>query len=382
MAPNPTQSSAELVSLHRVPDRAYRGRMNPIAAARASKTIALIVSAAWVYALYIGLLTLGLRFELLQGDAVLYWRESFQLAAPYSTWWVPGYPFILALIRAATRGTLPPAAVMVIVSGTCYLIGVAAVRALAEQSGLKQPEKVALLFAVFPFTGLAYSVWPIADSTAVACCLLSQLSFERRRWRSFALCAACALMVHKAMWFFIPGLILIAAIKHKESRRFLPWAVVPLATWIVAGAIHYRDALWFIRWGIEHLVVSRSVLPVFDGLIGPFLTGELTKILKGLLILGIAGAAAVTLVQSYRRGNWVGISTAATLIFLALIMNQYEVWVVVRFGKLLIIPLVFAASQFTMWHRVLENRVAFGALVTASVATNVAFSYYMVQFFS
>jgi undecaprenyl pyrophosphate phosphatase UppP len=87
-------------------------------------------------------------------------------------------------------------------------------------------------------------------------------------------------------------------------------------------------------------------------------------------------------VQSYRRGNWVGISTAATLIFLAMIMNQYEVWVVMRFSRLLIIPLIVAASQYSLWNRIIVNRTVYGALVVASAATNVAFSYYMVRFFS
>jgi hypothetical protein len=237
------------------------------------------------------------------------------------------------------------------------------------------------LFAAFPFAGLAYSVWPISDITAVALCLLCQLSFVRGRWKSFAVCAACALMVHKVMWFFVPCLMLAAWVTDRKSRPVVPLAVVPLATWVVAGAIHYQDALWFLRWGVEHLVVSRSALPVLDGLIGPFLTGDLNKVLKGCLILGIVATALAILYHSWRRGDWLGTSIAAMLVLVATIMNQYEVWVVARYSKLLMIPLAVTLSHRAIWNRVLDDRVLFGALLFASIGTNVAFSYYMARFF-
>jgi hypothetical protein len=120
---------------------------------------------------------------------------------------------------------------------------------------------------------------------------------------------------------------------------------------------------------------------VLDGLIGPFLTGDLNKVLKGCLILGIVATALAILYHSWRRGDWLGTSIAAMLVLVATIMNQYEVWVVARYSKLMMIPLAVTLSHRAIWNRVLDDRVLFGALLFASIGTNVAFSYYMARFF-
>lgn len=348
--------------------------------ARPNPQLMLILTAVALYVFYLLYLTVVLQFSMVRSDIVLYWRDSLQLP-PYNKWWVPGYPMLIALVRTATFETLPPLAVMLLISGASYLVAVGTVRALAMHLRLEHATKIALLFAVFPFVGLTYSVWPIADVTAAALFLLCLLSFERRRWLSFTVYAACALLVHKTMWFFVPSLILVAVIKHRESRLIIPWAVLPLMSWIVAGAIHYQEPLWFVRFSVERLVVSRGTLPVFDGLIGPFLAGGVNKIAKASIILVILASAVASLYGNYRHRHWGAASVAAALILLAVTMNQYQIWVVGRFSRLLVIPVACALAHTTMWNRMLENRWMYAPMVIGCAATNVAFGYYVARFF-
>ncbi len=276
-----------------------------------------------LYSSYLAYLTIGLDFSLLRSDVLTYWNESLTLETP-SLLWVPGYPFLIACVRAVTLGMLPPTAVMVLISGVSYVIGVHLVAAVAAHLGLKHPKRVALIFGAYPLVGLTYSVWPVSDTLATTLLLGSYLAFERRRWTSFTVCAACALMAHKAMWFFVPCLMLLAFIRHRESRLVVPLACVPLLAWLVMGAIHYGDMLWFVRWPVQHLVVSRGHLPVLDGLLGPFLDGDLAKVTKGLVIVTIVGVVSACGYLSLRAGYWPGLALTVPIVVLAIALNQYR----------------------------------------------------------
>lgn len=339
------------------------------------------VVAAVLYLVFLLYLTVVLQFPLLQSDVLAYWQESQGLAGLFSTWWVPGYPALLALVRAGTADMLPPLAVMLLTAGTSYVVAVSTVFALATERRLRHPDRVALLFALYPVVGLTYTVWPISDITAVALLLGCLLAFERKRWLLFTVYAACALLMHKAMWFFVPPLLAVALIEHTESRRLVPWALVPLLVWLVAGAIHHGDAFWFARWAVTHLVVSRSTLPVLDGLIGPFVAGGAGKALKGMLIVATITVALATVRVSIRSGFWGGAAIAGAVVVLGLLMNQYEIWVVARFSKVLVIPVAVALEHTTIWRGVVDNRRIYALLLMGCAVSNLGFGYYMAKAF-
>ena len=181
-------------------------------------------------------MSVGLGFSMFQSDVSLYWRDSLTLSTPYSTWWVPLYPALIALVRTTTLGMLPPVATMSLISGVSYVVAVITVHALAIQLRFPYPARVAGLFAVWPVVGLTYSVWPIADVTATAIFLSCLLAFEQRRWPAFTVYAAAAMLTHKSMWFFVPDPNGGRMVQYKESRRLAPLAFVPLFIWMIAGA--------------------------------------------------------------------------------------------------------------------------------------------------
>jgi hypothetical protein len=62
-------------------------------------------------------------------------------------------------------------------------------------------------------------------------------------------------------------------------------------------------------------------------------------------------------------------------------MNQYQIWVVARFSRLLLIP-VMSALMFSPRGRALfENKTAYAMVMAVCVATNLGFAYYVVRVF-
>jgi hypothetical protein len=156
---------------------------------------------------------------------------------------------------------------------------------------------------------------------------------------------------------------------------------VPLAAWIVAGALFHGDLLWFVRWGAENLVRSRSSLPVLDGILGSLLSGSPQRMVKGGLALAVLLLAATTLVLSVRRRFAFGILFSLPVAAMAVLINQYEIWAVIRFSRVLVLPLAYfmPAPELT---GPLAGRVGWVSLaLVAFFLTNVAFGYYMARVF-
>jgi hypothetical protein len=275
---------------------------------------------------------------------------------------------------------LPPAVVMVGIAAAFYLIAVKAVYEIAEELRMAHAARVAGLFAVYPFVGLTYSVYPMADVMALAVLFLTLLAYEREQWVRMTVYAGCAVMIHKAMWFFVPPLMLFVFLRHRQARFIVPFSAVPLVAWIVAGAIYHGDIFWFMRWSMNELVRSRSVLPVADGLLGPFFTGNPVKIIKGLVVATVFLTAVVTAFGSLRRGFWTGLALSLPIALMAIVINQYEIWAVVRFSRVLIIPIAMLLLDGGRAHPI-DRPGLYAALFAACLISNLAYGYYVSRAF-
>jgi hypothetical protein len=324
-----------------------------------------------------------LGFQVLQADALSYWRESLEWWKPFSAWWVPGYPLTLALVNLLTGHQVSPAALSVATAAAFYLVGVAATRALAVAFGLtpRAAASAALVFAVYPFVGLTYTVYPIADAMAIALVLLMWLAFARQRWGLWCLAVAACLLTHKATWFFVMPLVAYAWWWHRDARRWCALAFVPLLGLVIAGAVYHGDPLWMVRWGVGTLVKPRGGLPLLDGTLGLFLTGQPSKVLKGVVVCLVLLMALAIGIESWRRRFAPGILMALPILAMGLIINQYEVWAVVRFSKALVVPAAVCLMPYLARVSPRTARAVVTALVVTGIATNAAYAFYMVRFF-
>ena len=343
----------------------------------------LIASAIVAYVLCYVFLTVGLKFDMMRSDVMGYWNESFRLTTPYSTWWVPGYPYAIALIRTVTLGMLQPLLVMVLISLASYVVAALAVYRLAQVYNAKSPMWWALVFSAFPFVGLTYSVYPVADSLAIALFLLTLLMYRRRHWFAFGLTLALAMLTQKAIWFFVLPLMVVVVLRHREGRVPVLCSTMPLLVLFLAGAFYHRDLFWLVRWSTETLLVSRSALPVFDGIFGSIFLGGTAQILKGVIALALFVLAIFLMVWNFRQGHWVEGSVALGIVLMGIIINHYEIWAMVRFSKVLIVSLVcYAAGQsMSQSSERWSSALWFRLFVTMGLMSNLMYGYYMAKFY-
>lgn len=341
----------------------------------------LVLGAAGVaYVLFFVYMVRGLGFNMLQSDVLTYWRDSLNWRTPFSPWWVPGYSLLVAVIHGITFNALGPVEVMVLASGSAYLVAVRTVFRLAQLNRFPSPGLLALAFAVFPVVGLTFSVRPIADITAIALLLLTVLSFQKQRWGRFVLAAGACMFVQKVMWFFVPPLVLLAFVRHGETRRILPLAFLPILVWMVAGAFYHGDSIWFMRWSVEHLLTSKSALPVFDGLVTPLLSGSPAKVGKGVLVASVLVLSIVSLLESVRIRAWPAACVSLSLLLLVAFVNSFEIWVAVRYSKLLVIPAASLGERPGFRGSSAARLVAVWVALILAVASNLAYGYYMSRF--
>jgi hypothetical protein len=341
-----------------------------------SRSLPAIVASATALTIYMVWLFTALAFDPMRGDVQAYWDRSIALWPPFDPWWPPGYPLILAAARTATFNALAPAALMLTVATVAYLAAVVAVVRICSFVGVREPLLPALVFAVYPFVGLSEAAYPRADMVATALLAGCVLAFERRQFRTLAGCAALALIVHKALWFFVPPLLLVAWLRHREARLLLAASLLPAAIWIGGGAWHHGDALWFARASVEALASPSGTLPVFDSIYGSLLSDRAAAVAKGVVVLIVAGLALFAAARCYRAGFTSGTVIAAAIVATAAVLNSSEAWAVVRFSKLLVVPL---ALIWLTPNRTLPRwfAVIWALLIAFCVATNAAFGAYL-----
>jgi hypothetical protein len=338
----------------------------------------LLALAAAAYGLFLLYLRLGVGFELLNSDALSYWKLSFTLGTAYNTWWVPGYPATIALLRALTLDSVSAVALMVTIAGTSYLVSVGTVYRLAQELEIDPAVGVALLFAVYPFVGLTFSVYPVADSMATALLALCLLHYARQRWVHCAVYFGLMILTHKATWFFALPLLALGFATKPRSRVPLVIAALPLLGLIVAGTLHYRHVLWFVQGSVENVLTSQSSLPIVPGITGSLLAGGVAKIAKGLIALAIFLIGGAMLVPSCRRGFGIGVAIAVALLLMGAVLDEEQIWALVRFSKVLVVPLAWLVLRGFSGQSP-GARAAWASVLLASLGSNMAFGYYMAK---
>ncbi|MEI7899372.1 MAG: hypothetical protein WCK89_03910 [bacterium] len=340
-------------------------------------TLALLTATTVLYLSFLAYLLVVLKMNLLSGDARGYWMFSQDIPhCPLGVAWVPGYPVLIAALRSLTFGTVPPLVLMLTITGISYLLAIWTVDRLARAAGIPFPSLVAMVFAVSPFSGLFYGVYPIADTMTIALLLATVLALEKARWPAFIVLGGASLVAHKIAWFFIPLMMLIAFVKHKEVRPFLVLMLVPLFAWFVFGSFHHPGVLWFLEDSYKGHFASLGRLPVLDGLVGPLTSGNGPKVLKGILVATVLCLAAVSAFLCYRRRFWSGAAISLSLVLMAVTINSWEIWAVMRYSRMLVIPLAFLAAKRGPKLTKSSRWCVATLLIVTCIASNAAWAYY------
>ena len=341
---------------------------------------------ALAYALMAAFYRFVLHYDDFRVDVLDYWQQSLHPQGAFHPFHVPGYPWLLMALRALVDGSLPPILQMRLVTLSALLAGAWAVyRGVQARGGTRhQAGLAALLFGLWPLTGLVFAVSPWADVPASTAFLLAWTLWLRGRLYIAALAGAYALLTHKALWPFTLLWWLMAVLpdaRHPRGRRALATGLLlaPLAILWALGAAHHGRWDWPLMHNLTAELRPRAGFPLFDGLLGPLLRGDWADHLKGLVLL-----ALFALVLEVGRRAWTARkrdALAVTLAYLALfaVVNAYENMVLLRFGRLLA---PFVVLAFPVLGNLQRRRIppVLALLLGLSFASNLVFVWYAVRF--
>lgn len=249
----------------------------------------------------------------------------------------------------------------------------------------------ALLFALWPFVGLTNTVFPLADIPSICLFLAGLYFFLRARWIPSGILLGLSLVFHKALWPFIVLIVLFEFISKwkvlsKQHLVFFILLIIPLFILWIFGIRQFDSISWLFSTNLDVEISSRSSLPILDGLFGPFLSGGVKEIIKGIILLSFLIIAIVSLIVSIRnteiRLKWpISISLAVFLLFV--ILNQHEIWAAVRFSRLLVLPLILGLSQISKLRHVniILSKPVLIVSFSLLFASQIVYAWYMARIF-
>jgi hypothetical protein len=335
-------------------------------------------SACIIFLLYLLYFKVFLHFNMFRSDVLQYWKMSYHLNTPFNVWWAPGYPLLIAFTRTLTLNFFPPLVIMTGISLIGFLIAVQTVYKEAVENKCSNPAFFSLIFIFFPFVGLNYTIFPMADIISISLFFCAIHNLKNSRLKHFMVYSALALLFHKVMWFFIPPLTVWGLITLKRPYFYFILPYVPLLLWIVSGACYHNDFFWFLRSSFHLLVSSNRTTALFDSITTPLLSASIVQVTKGLILLSITIFTVFSLYVSIQRKLWISAAICFSLLVITAIINNFEAWVIARYSKLLIIPIVSFSAHIPQTKGV---RILQCAIILLFLFSNLIFGFYMARIF-
>ena len=280
---------------------------------------------------------------------------------------------------------------------TSYFISVFLIYIFLTNSGLNDYFSAfgSILFGLFPFVGIPYAVFPVADLVAMMWFLGGLVAFQKHKNLLAALLWGLAIVTHKALWPFV-GLTLICNLvfNRREVQQPIKWFLIAIFTFLPVGLFwligsHYHSSfMWIISSNLETEIVSRGTLLFLDGVIGKMFHGGIINFSKSAILSILLILSASLFVLCWRSGvpecRICGLPITISVILLCLILNQHEIWAAMRFGRLLVIPLVLSFGYWLQNRDLLNSnlgKVIVSISVMALFLTNILYAWYMVAIF-
>ena len=332
-----------------------------------------------------------LNYDFFNSDVLWYWQDSLDLRVPFNPYHVPGYPFLIALVRAITFEKLAPLAVMMGINLAAVLVGAVAVYQSIKITGISERFAFigACLFGLWPCVGLVDAVNPVSDATAIAFLLTGILALQNLRKFLAALLFGIAILIHKAMWPFV-SFLFIAYIFEYRPRSWkdlvaLLILVFPIFTLWLAGTSYHGTPSWIVTSNTGVGAESRATIPIMDGLLDTLRQTGLKGLVKSAIIVSLFLASILLIFINHRvkPSNFrFAIALSAASVALFLFLTHFEIWAAVRFSRILVLPLIWLVGyhyrdKFPTWLN--SPLIVFILLILLS--TQFAFSWYMAMVF-
>jgi hypothetical protein len=343
------------------------------------------------------------------GDVYTYWKESLTWGLPFHPHHPPGYPWLIAAWHALAGTWLTPLQIMQSLSFLFLLGGALLMLPLCEREEIPgRGVWMAFLFIAWPFVGSLYAIFPQIDAAVLFLLVLGVILALDSRWILAGAAWGAAMMMHPVAWIFGPLFILAPwAVWFRERKRppSLPrggsarkllamtaLAVAPLTVLWIWQTVITQNPLWTLASIFKTQVVSQGALPVLDGWIGTATGNGISGWAKvGILslVVLIAGYILARIVSD-RTGpesartvfrKVISALIPAAVIGMAVVLNQHEIWAVVRFSKILILPMILYRDRLFGFIPQRFRMPALGMLTGLGFLTQIAYAWYMAKVF-
>jgi hypothetical protein len=336
----------------------------------------LIVTGTILFVILIGIWHVS-GTQIMQSDVLGYSEQSHH-------WWLanmhlPGYAFLLWVARGLTLGAVSDLILMQTISLAAWYGSLYIFLKIARKINPDASQLATVLYGLFPFVGITYVAWPIADSVAHFVLIYGIFCLFERDWRRLMVALAVMLLVQKALWPF--ALLISLAAWH---RGFPVWralaAGAPLAIFWLAVAASGAGPLWIISIDLSVNLPSYSGLPVLDGVLGTLAQGGMRGTIKGLLLLSLFVGTVILTWIYIRRRNLEMLSILIPVLGLLVFMNQHEAWASIRYAKILVIPLIGVTPLVPRLGRFIRASNMSWIVIGVLAATQVAYAMHVIAF--
>lgn len=267
---------------------------------------------------------------------------------------------------------------------------------------------MAFLYIAWPFVGSLYAVYPQIDAIVLFLLILAILLAMNGRWILSGAALGAAMLMHPLAWVFAPILLLAPwavwvgqkrnsnshpkDINGKELAAMTALAAAPMVCLWVWQTIVTKNPLWSIASIFQAQVVSQGSVPVLDGWFGTIIgkgTAGWAKV--GILALVVLAALCLLIAvlkqrtapggeqNLYRR--IVSALVPVGVLGLAVVLNQHEIWAVVRFSKILILPLILYREELFGFIPQRFRMPLVYALIGLGFLTQIVYAWYMANVF-
>ncbi|MBI04405.1 MAG: hypothetical protein CMI96_01145 [Pelagibacteraceae bacterium] len=307
-------------------------------------------------------------------DGITHWNHS-QTFYPFDVFHVPVFVFSIGLLRIFLETFISPLGIIQIVLFFYFFISIIYIYKSVNILCIDRKISTSLVFLFFlwPFIGVTSAIIPGSDYVAIALFSIGVFYMLSNELHIGAIFFGFTILAHKAMWpitFFIFSFHFIKFYKTLKIRTVFIYIILyltPLIILWIFGSIHHNNIYWIIESNIRNELSPDGSIFLFDGLIGPILNSfDFIAIVKWLLIISIFVLSIILLkkLYPYNDPGWsicMGILTA--IILYCAIIEEYEIWAIVRYGRLLVFPVALFAGKHFNYTINFQNKYIFSSLI-------------------
>jgi len=304
-----------------------------------------------------------INYDLVISDLRVYQEWSYNLLSHKEPHQLPGFPALISLLRFCTFGMIETIYLMQLVCFLGWVVLFIYGRKIFKLVAPKQKDLGLLFLTLYPFFGVSFITYPVADIPAhAAFSALIYYFLKSSRLKIIIFFILCSLL-HKMIWPFI-GLLLLVSLYERKLRIYdCFFCLFPLLFYYLTIYI-YNDFTQFEQLGIlrnltsDMSLVDSGYYP-FKGIIECFTIGDFLSQIKGGIIVLIFLAASGLLFMSIKNKNLLFIIMILPIIILAPVISEFVSAAVIRHSKFIVIPFCYYISYFPQLEQKISNNFYF-----------------------